>query len=132
MTRDAFSKLVEEALQDIPRRFRDQIANVAIVVEDEPSAEVLADVGIEPPDSLYGLYHGTPLPDRSWGHGNALPDRVSLYQRPIEADAEDHEDVVVCIAETLIHELGHYFGLSEDEIEAIEDKYWNGESVEDL
>jgi len=132
VTRDAFSKLVEEALQDIPRRFRDQIANVAIVVEDEPSAEVLADVGIEPPDSLYGLYHGTPLPDRSWGHGNALPDRVSLYQRPIEADAEDHEDVVVCIAETLIHELGHYFGLSEDEIEAIEDKYWNGESVEDL
>jgi len=132
VTRDAFSKLVEEALQDIPRRFRDQIANVAIVVEDEPSADVLSDVGIEPPDSLYGLYHGTPLPDRSWGHGNALPDRVSLYQRPIEADAEDHEDVVVCIAETLIHELGHYFGLSEDEIEAIEDKYWNGESVEDL
>lgn len=132
MTRDAFSRLVEEALQDIPRRFREQIANVAIVIEDEPSADVLSEMGIEPPDSLYGLYQGTPLPDRSWSHGNALPDRVSLYQRPIEEDAEDHEDVVVCIAETLIHELGHYFGLSEDEIEAIEDKYWNGESLDDV
>ena len=132
MTREAFGALVEEALQDIPRRFRQQITNVAIVVEDEPPTEVLADMGIEPPDSLYGLYQGTPLPERTWGHGNTLPDRVSLYQRPIEEDAEDHEDVVVCIAETLIHELGHYFGLSEEEIEAIEDKYWRGESIEDL
>ena len=132
MTREAFGTLVEEALHDIPRRFREQITNVAIVVEDEPPTEVLADMGIEPPDSLYGLYQGTPLPERTWGHGNTLPDRVSLYQRPIEEDAEDHEDVVVCIAETLIHELGHYFGLSEEEIEAIEDKYWRGESIEDL
>ncbi|MBA3298053.1 MAG: metallopeptidase family protein, partial [Acidobacteria bacterium] len=82
MTREAFGTLVEEALQDIPRRFREQITNVAIVVEDEPPTEVLADMGIEPPDSLYGLYQGTPLPERTWGHGNTLPDRVSLYQRP--------------------------------------------------
>ena len=132
MTRDAFNKLVEEALQDIPKRFREEIKNVAIVVEDAPSPAMLAELGIEPPDSLYGLYQGIPLPERSWSYGNTLPDRVSLYQRTIEQDAEDHEDIIVCIAETLIHELGHYFGLSEEEIEAIEDKYWNGESVEDL
>ena len=132
MTREAFSRLVEEALQDIPRRFREEIKNVAIVVEDEPSPELMAEMEIEPPDSLYGLYQGTPLPERSWTHGNALPDRVTLFQRTIEEDAEDLEDMIVSIAETLIHELGHYFGMSEEQIEEIEDKYWNGESVEDL
>ena len=132
MTREAFSRLVEEALQDIPRRFREEIKNVAIVVEDEPSPQLMAEMEIEPPDSLYGLYQGTPLPERSWTHGNALPDRVTLFQRTIEEDAEDLEDMIVSIAETLIHELGHYFGMSEEQIEEIEDKYWNGESVEDL
>ena len=132
MTRETFNALVEEALRDIPRRFREEIKNVAIVVEDAPSPELLTEMQIEPPDSLYGLYQGTPLPERSWGYGNALPDRVTLFQRPIQEDADDHEDIIVCIAETLIHELGHYFGMSEAQIEEIEDKYWNGESVEEL
>lgn len=132
MTRDEFKRLVEEALDDIPPRFRREMKNIAIVVEDEPSAHLLEEMEVEPPDSLYGLYQGTPLPERSWGHGNALPDRVTLYQKVIEEDSEDHEDVIVCIAETLIHEIGHYFGLSEEEIEEIEEKYWRGESLEDV
>jgi predicted Zn-dependent protease with MMP-like domain len=132
VTREQFNRLVEEALEDIPRRFREEIKNVAIVVEDEPSPELLRELEIDPPDSLYGLYQGTPLPERSWAHGNALPDHVTLFQRTIEGDAEDHEDVIVCIAETLIHELGHYFGLSEEEIEAIEEKYWSGEPLDDV
>ena len=131
LPKEDFNKLVEEALRDIPRRFRKAMTNIAIVVEDEPSPEILAEMEIEPPDSLYGLYQGTPLTERGWSHGNALPDRISLYKNPIEEDSEDHEDVIVCIAETLIHEIGHYFGLSEEEIEEIEEKYWRGESVED-
>jgi predicted Zn-dependent protease with MMP-like domain len=131
LTREAFTRLVEEALTEIPRRFRDAMTNVAVVVEDEPPSHVLEDLDVEPGESLFGLYQGTPLPERSWAHGNALPDRISIYQRPIEEAAEDHEDIIVCVAETVIHEFGHYFGLSEEEIEAIEDKYWNGESVED-
>ena len=132
MTREEFNRLVEEALNDIPPRFKREMKNIAIVVEDEPSPELLQEMEIEPPDSLYGLYQGTPLPQRSWGHGNALPDRISLYRRPIEEDSEDREDVIVAIAETLIHEIGHYFGLSEEEIEEIEDKYWRGESLDDV
>ena len=131
LTREAFTRLVEEALTEIPRRFRDAMTNVAVVVEDEPPPHVLEDLDVEPGESLFGLYQGTPLPERSWAHGNTLPDRISIYQRPIEEAAEDHEDIIVCVAETVIHEFGHYFGLSEEEIEAIEDKYWNGESVED-
>ena len=131
LTREAFTRLVEEALTEIPRRFREAMTNVAVVVEDEPSPQVLADLEVEPGESLFGLYQGTPLPERSWTHGNTLPDRISLYQRPIEEASEDHEDIIVCVAETVIHEFGHYFGLSEEEIEAIEDKYWSGESVEE-
>ena len=129
--REAFRRLVEEALTEIPRRFREAMTNVAVVVEDEPSPDLLREMEMEPGESLYGLYQGTPLPERSWSHGNALPDRISIYQNPIEDSCEDHEDIIVCVAETVIHEFGHYFGLSEEEIEAIEDKYWRGESVED-
>jgi predicted Zn-dependent protease with MMP-like domain len=132
VTRQEFNRLVEEALDDIPPRFRQAMKNIAIVVEDEPSPDLLADLEIEPPDSLYGLYQGTPLTERSWGYGNALPDRISLFQRTIEEDSEDAEDVIVCIAETLIHEIGHYFGLSEEQIEEIEDKYWRGEPLDDV
>ncbi len=127
MTRDAFERLVAEAVRLIPARFRREMQNLALVVEDEPAAALLDDMGIEPPDSLYGLYQGTPLPERQWADGNRLPDRITIYQRPIEDDAEDDEDALDMVAETLIHEVGHYFGLSEEEIEEIEEKYWRGE-----
>lgn len=87
---------------------------------------------IEPPDSLFGLYQGTPLPERTWSYGNTLPDRISIYQFPIEEAFEDDEEIRDCVAETVIHEFGHYFGLSEEEIEAIEEKYWQGGSLDDV
>jgi predicted Zn-dependent protease with MMP-like domain len=127
MTRERFEKLVVEAMALIPKRFRLEMKNIAVVVEDEPSAELLDEMEIEPPDSLYGLYQGTPLPERTWGYGNTLPDRVTLFQKPIEEDSEDEDDVRAVIGETLIHEVGHYFGLSEEEIEEIEERYWRGE-----
>jgi predicted Zn-dependent protease with MMP-like domain len=132
MTRERFTQLVEEALREIPRRFRDEMRNVAVIVEDDPAPHILAEMEIEPPDSLYGLYQGTPLPERGWGYGNALPDRISIYQGPIEESCEDDEAVRDCVAETVIHEFGHYFGMSEDEIEEIEEKYWRGESMDDV
>ena len=73
MTRAAFEQLVAEAVTLIPRRFRREMKNLALVVEDEPSAELLEEMEIEPPDSLYGLYQGTPLPERTWAFGNPCP-----------------------------------------------------------
>ncbi|HUL73023.1 MAG TPA: metallopeptidase family protein [Vicinamibacterales bacterium] len=131
MTRAKFRQLVDEALAGIPRQFRDAMRNIAIVIEDEPSAEELEDVGIEPPDTLLGLYQGTPLTERQWAHGNTLPDKITLFQGPIEDASDDEDDVVVAIGETLIHEIGHYFGLSEEEIEDIEDRYWRGDAGAD-
>lgn len=132
MTRERFSKLVEDALREIPRRFRNAMTNVAVVVEEEPSDEILEDMEIGPDDTLFGLYHGTPLTERGWGYGNALPDRISIYQNPIEEACEDDEEIRDCVAETVIHEFGHYFGMSEEEIEEIEEKYWRGESLDDV
>ena len=130
MTRERFRSLVEEAIDSIPRRFAQEIRNVAVVIEDQPSADLLADMEMGPDDVLLGLYQGTPLPERQWAHGNALPDRITLYQRSIEEECQDDEDeIVVAIGETLIHELGHYFGLSEDEIMEIEERYWRGEGT---
>jgi predicted Zn-dependent protease with MMP-like domain len=132
LSRDEFTRLVEEALSEIPRRFRAEMKNVAVVVEDEPSQDLLEEMEIEPGGSLFGLYQGIPLPERAWAHGNTLPDRISIYQRPIEESCEDHEDIIVCVAETVIHEFGHYFGLSEEEIEEIEEKYWRGEDLDEI
>lgn len=128
MTRQKFEKLVAEAIELIPARFRREMKNIAVVVEDAPGEELLEEMEVEPPDSLYGLYQGTPLPERTWGYGNTLPDRVTLFKSVIEEDCETEDDVRDCIAETLIHEVGHYFGLSEEEIEDIEERYWRGEA----
>jgi predicted Zn-dependent protease with MMP-like domain len=129
MTRAEFERLVREAVTLIPRRFRREIRNLALVVESEPTAELLEEMEIEPPDTLYGLYQGTPLTERTWAYGNTLPDRIVIFQRPIEEDCEDKDEIRAVIGETLIHEVGHYFGLSEEEIEEIEERYWRGETL---
>jgi predicted Zn-dependent protease with MMP-like domain len=124
MTRREFNALVRQALAAIPRRFRDRMRNVEIIVEDRPSPELLAEMGHEPGETLFGLYQGTPLTERAWAHGNALPDRIVLYQRAIEESCETDDEVFDEVCLTLIHEAGHYFGLSEEEIEAVEDEFW--------
>lgn len=128
MAGSRFKELVDEALDSIPPHFREAMQNIAIVIEQEPTPAQLESVGLDPAeDTLLGLYEGTPLTERGWGHGNVLPDKITLFQRPIEDESEDENDLVVAIGETLIHEIGHYFGLSEEEIEDIEERYWRGE-----
>ena len=124
MTRAQFERLVADAVQSIPRTFRERMRNIALIVEDEPSDELLDEMGVDPEDTLFGLYQGTPLTDRTWDYGNALPDRIVLYQNPIEDASDSDQEVVAVIGETLIHEVGHYFGMSEQDIEEIEERYW--------
>jgi predicted Zn-dependent protease with MMP-like domain len=124
MTRERFRQLVAEALDTIPKRFRDHLRNIAVVVEDEPSDELLDDMDMGPDETLFGLYQGTPLTERSWDYGNTLPDRISIYQWPIEDACNTEEEVITEIGETLIHEVGHYFGLTEEELQEIEENYW--------
>jgi predicted Zn-dependent protease with MMP-like domain len=126
--RERFRELVDEALSSIPAEFRDALQNIAIVIEREPTRAQLDETGVDDPDdTLLGLYEGTPLTERSWAHGNVLPDKITLFQRPIEDASESEDDVIVAIGETLIHEIGHYFGLSEEEIQQIEEQYWRAQ-----
>lgn len=134
MTRELFRELVEEAIDTIPLKFARQVRNLAIVVEDEASDDLLDELELDDPRDLLGLYQGTPLNERGFGYGNVLPDRITLFQRSIEDECDDdEEEIVVAIGETLIHELGHYFGMSEEQIMDIEERYWRGDPFpEDL
>jgi len=128
MTREYFRELVEEAIDTIPSKFAREVRNLAIVIEDEPSEELLDEMDIDEDGTLLGLYQGTPLNERGWGYGNALPDRITLFQNSIEDDCDDdEEEIIIAIGETLIHELGHYFGMTEEEIMEVEERYWRGE-----
>jgi predicted Zn-dependent protease with MMP-like domain len=111
-----FEKLVEQAIAALPERFAAHLENVEVVVESFPTPEELESVGVEPGGTLLGLYQGIPQSQRGSWYGNVLPDRIVLYQRPIESMGRDRREVRRQIGITLRHEIGHHFGLREDEL----------------
>jgi len=118
INRREFQELVRAALTELPDEFAAAMKNVAVVVEEEPSAEDLESVGLDPEqDDLFGLYQGVPLPERG-PDAPVLPDRIAIYRLPILWECETREQVVAEVRTTVIHELGHYFGLDEDELPA--------------
>src|SRR5262245_62885826 len=121
MTRREFEGLVVRALKRLPREFRERLANIAVVVEDWADDETLDEMGIEPPDTLYGLYRGVDLTHRDSSYGNVLPDTVTIYQGPIEEDCADEAEMEDVIRDTVVHEIGHYFGLDDETMHRIED-----------
>ena len=121
--RQSLSLMVKPTSPELLQTAMDD-ATVALRVSRRLKPSEPDNFGILTSDTLLGLYQGTPLTERRWDYGNALPDRILLFQGPHEREADDDDDLVVSIAETLIHEIGHYFGLSEEEIEEIEEKYW--------
>lgn len=121
MERRDFVVLMEEILAAIPREFLASMANLTFLVEDWASPETLAELGDADPLEILGDYLGTPLPERSCSDGGALPDLIVLYQGAIEAYAEDFsQPLAEVIRETLVHEIAHYFGFCEEEMDAIE------------
>jgi len=117
MERARFELLVEESLRKIPRRFKRLLANIAVVVETEPSPEVYRQLGASPGAGLIlGLYHGVPFPHRGPYYGNTPPDVISIYQIPIETICHGEEEIKDKVREVVIHEIGHYFGLSDEEM----------------
>lgn len=113
IARARFRQLVAEALDGIPRRIRESVANVEIVVEDEPDEETLRDLGYEPgQDTLLGLYQGIPLEERV-GNPPVLPDRIVIYYRPLIGLHHDEYHLRREIRRTVIHEIGHHFGFDD-------------------
>jgi len=125
MNRNDFERLVQEAFERLPARVREQIQNVALLVEDEPSPTVRARENLRYDETLLGYYQGTPLTERgeSYGIGETVPDTVTLYQNPIEQAAfEDGMDVRDVVADTLWHEFAHHFGMNENQVREREQK----------
>jgi predicted Zn-dependent protease with MMP-like domain len=117
MTREQFEHIAQAAFDSLPGDFTDRVENVYIVVEDYPSDDVLEKVHSDR-YSLLGLYQGIPLTQRGQWYGMTptLPDKISLYQKNIEAVCRDEEEVEARIVEVLFHELGHYFGMNEAQV----------------
>ena len=120
MTRAEFEDLVERALRKLPGPFKAKISNVAVVVEDWADGETLREMGIEPPDTLYGLYRGIDITRRDTSYGNVLPDTIHIYQGPIEEDCDDPEEMAELVRDVVIHEIGHYFGLDDETMHGLE------------
>jgi predicted Zn-dependent protease with MMP-like domain len=120
MTRRQFEALVDSALRTLPRAFREKLANIAVVVEDWADDDTLHEMGIEPPDTLYGLYRGVDLTRRDSSYGNVLPDTIYIYQGPIEEDCDDAEEMADLVRDVVVHEVGHYFGLDDETMHGIE------------
>ncbi|QQR76033.1 MAG: metallopeptidase family protein [Holophagales bacterium] len=119
VSREEFEDLVAQAVEGLPDEFKSMLDNVAVMVEEEPSDEDLEEVGIDPADpdrdELFGLYQGVPLPERGSSY-SALPDRVLIYRGPILRCCEGRREAIREIRDTVLHELGHYYGLEEDEL----------------
>lgn len=106
MEREKFEKLVHEALKNLPKLFRDKLRNIDIVIEDEPVVH----------KSLLGLYQGVPLKRRGFWYGNVMPDKITLFQKNIERLSHNDEEIKEWVNRVLIHEIGHYFGFSEEKL----------------
>jgi predicted Zn-dependent protease with MMP-like domain len=114
--RRRFERLVSRALRDLPREIRDLLDNVAVVVEGSPSTADVTSTGLPPGDSLFGLYQGVPLTERNASYGMVLPDKITIFQTPIERFCGSDQQIVHEIRRTVVHELAHHFGLSEDDM----------------
>lgn len=113
---DEFERLVARALDGLPGEFAARLENVGVVVEAEPEPEELESVGLDPrEDELFGLYQGVPLSERDSFYGG-LPDRVVIYRGPILRCCRSRREVIREVRDTVIHELGHHFGLDEDDM----------------
>ena len=119
MDRKAFESLLADAVDELPEEFRAKLQNVAIIVEDYPSRELLERMEVPDDDTLFGLYEGTPLPERDFLHQPLYPDRILIFQRAIEDECDSTEDIKDELKITLIHEIAHFFGMDDDYLEEL-------------
>ncbi len=122
MIRADFEKLVKKAILELPEHIRQKMDNVDIVVEEKASSEQLGKIGLKSADSLLGLYQGVPQTAWGRGFGNILPDKISIFQQPIEKLAKSEERIIDLVKNTVWHEIAHHFGFSEKGVRELESK----------
>jgi predicted Zn-dependent protease with MMP-like domain len=118
VSQDSFEDMVRAAVSTVPNKFLSKLENVSIIVADRPTREQMIENNLSPRDSLYGLYEGVPLPER----GNfvpPLPDLITIFQEPIENACSSIEELEQQVRDTVIHEVAHYFGFSDTELQKL-------------
>ncbi len=123
LSRKEFEQLVEQALTELPEEFREKLENVEVFVEDFPLPEHLGERDVPPGLALFGLYVGHPLTTRGAGWSPLFPDRIYIYQRPIEHYSRTKREIIDQVRTTVLHEVGHYFGISDERLREIEEQH---------
>lgn len=113
MDRERFEWLVAKAVDSLPDEFRTRLENIDVVVADQPSTSQLAELGKKRGETLLGLYEGVPLTKRSRHYGLVMPDKVSIFQKPIEAICRNDAGIIAEIQRVVQHEIAHHFGISD-------------------
>jgi len=114
--RSRFERLVAEALDSLPPEFQEKMENVDVAIEAWPSRDDVERAGLSPDQTLFGLYEGVPLTERTTRYGLVLPDKITIYQGPIEAYCRSAEEVRDKVRQVVMHELGHHFGISDERL----------------
>jgi predicted Zn-dependent protease with MMP-like domain len=122
LEREQFGELVERAVEGLPEEFKERLQNIAVIVEDWPSLYQIRKVGLRRRRDLLGLYEGIPLPKRDSGYNMVLPDRITIFQKPIEMLCRSDEEIIKRSRRTVQHEIAHYFGISDSRLREI-DRY---------
>jgi len=122
MEKEKFEQIVTSAIQKIPQKIRKLLENVEILIEDWPTKEHLKTVGKTDKFSLLGLYQGIPKTKRGVGYANVLPDRITLFQKPIENIARNEKEIKKIVMKVIIHEIAHHLGFDEKQAKFLEKK----------
>jgi predicted Zn-dependent protease with MMP-like domain len=119
MQAQRFARLVQRALEEIPSPYRDWLANVDVVIERRPRRHQLRTAGLGPGETLFGLYEGIPLIERASSYGMVLPDKITVFQEPLEREFPREAELKEEVRRTVLHELAHHFGTSDEELERL-------------
>ena len=114
-----FEQLVAQAIEDLPEEFRERLENIDIVIAEEPSRTQLRRSGLKGHDTLLGLYEGVPLTDRTAGYSFVVPDKISIFQRPIESSCKNDTQIIKEVRRVVLHEIAHHFGIDDDRLEEL-------------
>ncbi len=120
MRREEFEGLVAEALEELPEEFQKRLDNVDVVVAAHPTRDQRERAGIGPHQTLFGLYEGVPLTKRDRGYHLVLPDKITIFQRPMEAFCHTREEIRNLVRKTVMHEIAHHFGIGDERLRELE------------
>jgi predicted Zn-dependent protease with MMP-like domain len=119
LANDEFDRLVEQALESLPPAFARRMENVIVEVQALPGRALLRSMGVKPGQTLLGCYHGVPLTRKSVESACELPERILIFKDPIEAVCRTREEIVEQVRQTVLHEIGHHFGMDEDDLDEL-------------